>query len=435
MTVQTIGLLGIAALLVLIFARVPVGVAMGLVGFLGYVSLDGWQRALRVLGQTPYDIGTTYTLSVVPLFVLMGDLALRSGMSAKLFGAARAIFHGVPGSQALATIGACAGFGAICGSSVATAAIMTRVAVPEMRRAGYDDRLATGSVAAGGSLGILIPPSIPFVIYGLIAEQSVPRLFAAGLMPGLLLTTLYMIAAVIMVTIYPAWAPQSGPRLNWVDRLKAAASIWDVALLFGVTIGGLYVGWLTPTEAAAVGALGALVLGFAFGELTWAKVQESLADTIRTTGMLFLIVIFAMVFSYFIVQTQLPKLLVEGAQSWRLSPVALMVVLIVFYIILGCFMDGLGMTLITVPVFLPLVIANGFDPVWFGVVLVVVIELGLIHPPVGMNIFVIQAQVPDVPILKIYQGILPFLIPPMVLLALLIAFPQIALWLPNLLYR
>ena len=286
MSIQFIGLLGIAALLILIFARVPVGVAMGLVGFLGYAAIDGWARALRVLGQTPYDISTTYSLSVVPLFVLMGDLALRSGMSAKLYGAARAIFYGVPGSQALATIGACAGFGAICGSSVATAAIMTRVAVPEMRRSGYDDRLSTGSVAAGGSLGILIPPSIPFVIYGLIAEQSVSRLFAAGLVPGLVLTVLYMITAIVIVTLYPAWAPESGPRLGWRDRVKAATSIWDVALLFGITIGGLYAGWLTPTEAAAVGALGALVLGFAFGELTWGKVQESLADTVQTSGSL-----------------------------------------------------------------------------------------------------------------------------------------------------
>lgn len=435
MSVQFIGLLGIAALLCLIFARVPVGVAMGLVGFLGYASIDGWDRALRVLGQTPYDISSTYSLSVVPLFVLMGDLALRSGMSAKLYGAARAMFWGVPGSQALATIGACAGFGAICGSSVATAAIMTRVAVPEMRRSGYDDRLSTGSVAAGGSLGILIPPSIPFVIYGLIAEQSVPRLFAAGLIPGLVLTALYMITAVVLVKLYPAWAPETGARLGWRERLKAATSIWDVALLFGITIGGLYAGWLTPTEAAAVGALGALVLGYAFGDLTWGKVQESIADTIRTTGMLFLIVICAMVFSYFIVQTQLPKLLVEAAQFWRLSPLSLMLTLIVFYIILGCFMDGLGMTLITVPVFLPLVLASGYDAIWFGVILVVVIELGLIHPPVGMNIFVIQAQVPDVPILKIYQGILPFLIAPMVLLAMLLAVPDIALWLPKLLYR
>ena len=434
MSIQMIGLLGIVALLVLIFARVPVGVAMGLVGFVGYAALDGWQRALVVFGQTPYDIATTYTLSVVPLFVLMGDIALRSGMSAKLYDAARAVFLGIPGSQALATIGACAGFGAICGSSVATAAIMTRVAVPEMRRAGYDDRLSAGSVAAGGSLGILIPPSIPFVIYGLIAEQSVPRLFAAGLLPGLMLTVLYMITVIVMVTAKPSMAPQTDLKLALRQRLRAALSIWDVALLFIVTIGGMYAGWLTPTEAAAVGAAGAILLGFTNGDLTWAKVWESVSDTIRTTGMLFVIVIFAMVFSYFIVQTQLPVVMVEAARNFGLSPVALMIAMIIFYIILGCFMDGLGMTLITVPVFLPLVVASGYDPIWFGVILVVVIELGLIHPPVGMNIFVIQAQIPDLPILKIYQGILPFLIPPMLLLAILLAFPTIVLWLPKLLY-
>ena len=434
MTVQTIGLIGMAALVLLIFLRVPVAIAMGIVGFLGYAALDGFGKATRVLGQTPFDISTAYTLSVVPLFILMGDFAMRSGMSSNLYRSAQSLFVGMRGAHALATLGACAGFGAICGSSLATAATMTKVAVPEMRRLGYDDRLSTGSVAAGGSLGILIPPSIPFVIYALIAEQSVPKLFAAGLIPGLVLTVLYMIAARSMIAFRPTWAPPASGSQGWRARLADILSSWDVMILFIVTIGGMYTGWFSPTEAAAVGAFGALALGVARGGLSFAAIRASFTETIATSCMLFVIVICAMVFSYFVVQTQLPAVLVGWAKAWELGPIALILLLIVFYIILGCFLDGLGMILITVPVFLPLVTASGFDPIWFGVVLVILIELGLIHPPVGMNIFVIQAQVPDVPVLKVYQGIVPFLFAPAVLLVLLIAFPEIALWLPQTLF-
>ena len=434
MGVHGIGLIGMGALLVLIFLRVPVGISMGLVGFFGYAAIDGWKRALSVLGQAPYDVASGYALSVVPLFIVMGDIALRAGLSAKLYDAARSLFFGARGSQAYATIGACAGFGAICGSSLATAATMTRIAIPQMRRAGYDDRLSTGSVAAGGSLGILIPPSIPFVVYALTAQESVPRLFAAGLIPGLLLTALYMGVAFGITVARPSWAPLHEPQGRG-DRLREIASVWDVALLFTVSIGGLYAGWFTPTEAAAVGAFGALLLGTINGGLTWEKTCESFRAAIGTTCMLFVIVICAVIFSYFVVQTQLPSLLVDWAQSLKLGPTGLICILIAFYIVLGCFMDGLGMILITVPVFLPLIVASGYDSVWFGVILVVVIELGLIHPPVGMNIFVIQAQVPEVPVLRIYQGIIPFLVAPFILLVLLVAFPSIALWFPNYLFQ
>ncbi len=434
MDVQTIGLIGMGALLVLIFLRVPVGIAMGLTGFFGYAAIDGWKRAFAVLGQSPYDITANYTLSVIPLFIVMGDVALRAGMSAKLYDAARSMFFGVRGSQAYATIGACAGFGAICGSSIATAATMTRIAIPQMRKAGYDDRLSTGSVAAGGSLGILIPPSVPFVVYALTAQESVPRLFAAGLIPGLLLTVLYMLVAYAITLFRPSWAPLAEPQ-DRRNRLAQILSVWDVALLFGGTIGGLYAGWFTPTEAAAVGAFGALLLGFISGGLDWRGARDSFRAAIATTCMLYVIVICAIVFSYFVVQTQLPDLLVKSAKAWSLGPIALMCILIAFYILLGCFMDGLGMILITVPVFLPMVLASGFDSIWFGVILVVVIELGLIHPPVGMNIFVIQGQVPEVPVIKIYQGIIPFLAAPFLLLILLVAFPGIALWLPTFLFR
>ncbi|MSQ73411.1 MAG: TRAP transporter large permease [Betaproteobacteria bacterium] len=433
MSVQAVGMTGMLALVLLIFLRVPVAIAMGLVGLTGFAALNDWSRALTVLGQVSIDAASNYSLSVVPLFLLMGDLAMHSGMSARLYAAARSVFAGFPGSQALATIGACAGFGAVCGSSLATAATMTRVSIPEMRRLGYDDRLSTGSVAAGGTLGILIPPSIPLVIYGIIAEESVSKLFAASMIPGLVLTVLYMLVVVAVLWWKPAWAPLD-TAMSWRERVRAIAATWDLLLLFGVTIGGLYLGWFTPTEAAAVGAFGAWALGCVRGNLGFDAMRASFTDTIRTTCMLFMIVICALVFSYFVVQTQLPSALAGWVKEWGVGPVVLMIAIVVFYIILGCFMDGFGMILITVPVFLPMVVQSGFDSLWFGVILVLVIELGLIHPPVGMNIFVIQAQAPDVPVLSIYQGILPFLLAPIVLLALMIQFPDIALWLPNLLF-
>ena len=433
MTPFTIGLVGIGALLLLIFARVPVAVAMGLVGFSGYAALNGIPKALIVLGQVPFDIGTSYSLSVVPLFVLMGDLAMRAGMSGRLYDASRALFVGQRGSQALATLGACAAFGAICGSSLATAATMTKVAIPEMDRAGYDTRLSTGAVAAGGTLGILIPPSIPLVIYGIIAEQSVSRLFAASLVPGLLLTALYILVVVALLVFKPNWAP-GDPSLGAPQRVSALLSVWDVLILFGFTIGGMYAGWFTPNQAAAVGAAGAWLLGVLRRRLGLSGTWHALLDAIRTSCMLFLIVICAVVLSYFIVQTDMPSVLVALVRQWQVGPVSLIALMILFYVIMGCFLDGFGMILITVPIFLPMVVQAGFDPIWFGVILVIVIELGLIHPPVGMNIFVIQAQAPDIPVHRIYQGIVPFLAAPFILLGLLIALPEIALWLPNQLF-
>ncbi|HTY66473.1 MAG TPA: TRAP transporter large permease [Alphaproteobacteria bacterium] len=433
MTPLVIGLIGMGALVLLIFARVPVAIAMGLVGFCGYAALNGVPKALTILGQVPFDIGTGYALSVVPLFILMGDIAMRAGMSARLYDAARACFAGQRGSLALATLGACAAFGAICGSSLATAATMTKVAIPEMDRVGYDTRLSTGAVAAGGTLGILIPPSIPLVIYSIIAEQSVSRLFAATLIPCFVLTGLYMLVVVALLIFKRTWAP-SDPQMSVRQRISAALSVWDVLILFGVTIGGIYAGWFTPNQAAAVGAFGAWLLGIARGRLTLFSTWQALSEAIRTSCMLFMIVICAVVLSYFIVQTDMPSLLVGLVRQWQVSPVVLMILIVMFYVVMGCFLDGFGMILITVPIFLPMVTQSGFDPIWFGVILVIVIELGLIHPPVGMNIFVIQAQAPQIPVYKIYQGIVPFLVAPFVLLGLLIAFPEIALWLPNQLF-
>ena len=433
MAPQLVGLTGMACLLVLIFIRIPVAVALIIVGMVGYAAIEGWNKALLIVGSTPFDLASGYALSVVPLFILMGQVTSEAGMSTKLFEGAKAFFNGFRGAEAMATIGACAGFGAICGSSLATAATMSRIAIPEMRKVGYDDRLSTGVVAAGGTLGILLPPSIIFVVYAIIARQSIAKLFAAGLVPGLVLTGLYLAVVVVVVKMFPGWA-REGQLTGWRQRLRQVAATWEIALLFGLSIGGMYAGWFSPTEAAAIGAFSASVLALASRRITLKRFWGCVVGSVRTTAMLFFIMIGAFVFSYFTVQTHLPASLVALVRQFDLSPTAVMVALIAIYIVLGCFLDGIGMMLVTVPIFFPLVVENGFDPVWFGVILVVVIEIGLIHPPVGMNLFVIRAQVPDVPIKAIYLGILPFLVAQAGLIALLLAFPRLATWLPNLLY-
>ena len=434
MSVQMIGVVGMLVLLVLIFARVPVAIAMGLVGVVGYAAISGFERAFFVLGATPFEMGSAYALSVVPLFVLMGALASSAGISGQLFGAVRALFSGRRGGPAYATLGASATFGAVCGSSLAVAATMSRIALPEMRQAGYHDRLSTGVIAAGASLGILIPPSIILVIYAIIAEQSVQRLFAAALIPSILLTLFYGFVLAWLVHRKDN-KEQVVPGNGWGERLRALFSMWEIALLFGVSIGGIYVGWFSPTESAAVGSFGAFALGVVRRRLSFARLHAAFVETILISSMLFLVVVCAFMFSYFVVLTELPHTLVDWTRSLNVTPAAIMLILILFYIIMGCFLDGIGMVLITVPVFFPLVVGAGFDPVWFGVVLVLVVELGLVTPPVGMNIFVIRAQAPDIPLSVLYRGIVPFLVAPIVLLLLLVWIPDIALWFPRLLYR
>ncbi|MDJ0950190.1 MAG: TRAP transporter large permease [Alphaproteobacteria bacterium] len=433
MSPQIIGLLGFAALMVLILLRVPVAVALGLVGVAGYAAIDGWERAFLVLGATPFDLASGYSLSVVPLFILMGVVAARSGMSRELFAAANAQFAGRRGALAMATIGACAGFGAICGSSLATAATMTRIAVPEMRRYGYDERLAAASVASGGTLGILIPPSVILVIYAIIAEESVPQLFAAALIPGVLAALLHVAVIWILVRIRPELAPPS-PVMPWRERLAAIAGMWKIGVLFFLAVVGIYLGWFSPTEAAAVGAFGAIVIAAATRAITLKELVGAFLETVATTAMLFFVVLGAFLFAYFVVQTQLPVALVAWVEGLDLAPALVILALVVFYIALGCYLDSISMILITVPVFLPLAVHLGYSPVWFGILLVVVVEVGLITPPVGMNIFVIRAQLPDIPLGAVYRGIVPFLAADAALVLLLLAVPAVALWLPGVLY-
>ena len=433
MSPQVIGVVALAALFCLIMLRVPVAMAMGLVGVVGYAAIDGWERAFIAAGLTPYDLTDKYDLTVVPLFVLMGSVASRSGMSAELYRAANAMFSGLRGALAMGTIGACAGFGAICGSSLATAATMTRVAVPEMRRYGYDERIATGVVASGGILGVLIPPSVVLVVYAIIAEQGVPQLFAAALFPGLVSAALHILVIVVIGFLQPYRLPTS-KAMPLGARLRELAQLWKMVILFGIAVGGIYSGFMSPTEAAAVAAFAAIVIAFATGGIDGRSMLEALLETIWTTGILFIIVIGAFLFSYFMALTQLPNAVTAWVQGLGVAPWVVILMMVTFYVVLGCFLDAISMILITVPVFLPMALALGYDGIWFGILVLVAVEVGMITPPVGLNIFVIRAQMPDIALGDVFRGIVPFLAAHFALIALLMLLPSLALWLPSVLY-
>jgi len=434
MTPLALAFTGIAVLVVLILARVPVAVALGLVGFFGYAATDGFMRANLMLGALPIEMASAYTFSVVPLFTLMGAVAAVSGLSADLFRASHVVMRGARGSLSIASIFASALFGAVCGSSVATALTMSKVSIPQMLAAGYRPSLAAGAVAAGGTLGILIPPSLILMIYAIIAQQSVAQLFAAALIPGLILTALYCLVAVVLSRRMPSDRESAaGMAADREPAGRTLSRIWHVVLLFSVTLGGIYTGWFTPTEAAAVGALGALALGLSTGRLSIGGAARSFLETVRLVASVIFIVMASTMFSYFIVQTGLSDAIADGMEGAGLGATAVIVVLCAIYILMGCFLEGIGMILITVPITLPLVLSFGYDPVWFGVLLVILIEIGLITPPVGMNLFVIKAVSPGLSITDIYRGALPFLAAPLVLIAFMIAWPGLVLWLPAML--
>ena len=424
------GVLGFVVVLALIAARVPVAIAMGVVGTVGGALLTDWRITSFMLGSKPFEAMFPYGLSVLPLFVLMGSFAARSGLSSALYMGFHALIGHWRGGLAAATVAACAGFGAICGSSLATAATMGRVALPEMRRLGYDDSLATGSIAAGGTLGILIPPSVVLVIYGLLTEVSIGKLFFAALVPGILGTVLYMAAVAVRIRLNPALAPRA-ERAGWTRRLRSLRTMSPVCLLFALVMGGIYVGWFSPTEAAAIGAGSTLVFAFIKRSLKVADFFACLRETAETVGMIFLILVGAALFNFFIESSGLPQTLVTAAQSWLQTPHLILVCILVFYLILGCFMDSLSMLLLTVPMLFPLVSELGFDPIWFGVIVVTVVEIGLITPPIGMNLFVILGTAPGLKLPTVIRGVVPFLIADILRLAVLIVFPSLVLWLPE----
>ncbi len=429
MSIGVIGVLGIVLLLTAILARMPIGLALATVGFLGYAAADSWSNALTMVGNVPFDLARAYSLSVVPLFILMGAVASRAAMSRELFDAANAIFSGFRGALANATIGACAAFGAICGSSIATAATFSRVSIPEMRRYGYDPGFAGGAVAAAGTLGILIPPSVILAIYSIVAEQSLAKLFAAAMIPGLVLAALYVVTVSILARVRPGLMPRV-PSMPVAERLHAARGLWKLVLLFFLAVVGIYLGWFSPTEAAGVSAFAAIVIAFATRAMGWRGLVDALVETVNTTAMLFFIVIGAFIFARFIVLTQFPAELAKWVQEWGLSPAMIMLAVMLLYFLLGTFLEEVSTILITVPVVLPLVTGLGYDGVWFGIFVTVMATIGLVSPPTGLTVFVIQAQNPDIPVARIYRGTLPFLAADFVLVALLIAAPGIVAWLP-----
>ncbi len=438
MTGIEIGAIGFAILLVLLALRIPIGVAMLVVGIGGYVFIRGWTPLLAYLKTATFVQFSNYSLSVIPLFLLMGQFATKAGMSRALFNAANVWLGHYRGGIAMAGVGACAGFGAICGSSLATAATMAQVALPEMRRHKYSGALATGSLAAGGTLGILIPPSVILVIYAILTEQNIAKMFIAAFIPGFLAALGYILAIAVYVWIYP----EDGParlRVPFLDRLASLPEVLPVLAIFLVVIGGIYLGWFTPTEGAAVGAFGTGLLAVFHGGMRLSGLVECLKGTATATGMIFLILLGASIFNVFLALTQLPQTASEAIGATGLPPMLVLTVMLLAYLALGCVMDSLSMILLTVPIFFPIIVGMDFGltpeetAIWFGIIAVIVVEVGLITPPVGMNVFIINAIARDVPMLESFRGVLPFLISDVVRVVILVAFPVITLGLVRLL--
>ncbi|MEI6025847.1 MAG: TRAP transporter large permease [Betaproteobacteria bacterium] len=423
-------LVGFACVFALALLRVPLAFAMGLVGFVGLGLLRGWAPSMANAAQVVYDTGFAYTLSVVPLFILMGNFVARAGLAHELFRAAYTFVGHVRGGLAHATVIACAGFGAICGSSIATAATMAKVAYPPMKKLGYADPLSTGVIAAGGTLGIMIPPSTIMVIYGIVTETNIGKLFAAGILPGLMCAGLLMLGVAWQTWRDPAAGP-AGERATWAERFEALRGIWGVALLVVVVLGGIYGGVFTATEGAGIGASGAFFFALARGTLSWKVLLDVLVESARTTAMLFTILIAAMLFSSFVNFTTMPGDLKDWILHAGLSPLMVVGAMMVIYILLGTIMEELSMVLLTIPVFFPIVMGLGFDPVWFGVLIVLVVQIGLISPPVGMNLFVLNALIKGVSLKQIFRGVWLHVLLLSVALFIVLEVPQLSLWLPS----
>jgi len=427
---EVIGLLGLLVLFILLAMRMQIGFAMALVGFVGFIILNNFQAAMGVLGLEPFKITADYTLSVIPLFLLMGEFANESRMGAELYDMLYKWIGFLPGGLAMATVGACAFFAAITGSSLATAAMFGMIAYPEMRNLNYAETLATGCIAAGGTLGILIPPSSVLIIYGILTEQSIARLFIAGMLPGILLALIFM-GTIFVITKRRPELGAPGPRFTIKEKVTSLKATWGIILLFILVIGGLYTGWFTPTEAAGVGAFGAFVLALLKRSMGWKTLVASLKGTVRSTAFIFGILIGAMVFQYFMTLSQIPEKLASWIVMIGVGRYVVVSAIILAFMVMGCFMEGLSIMFLAVPIVYPIVIRLGFDPIWFGVIITLTMEMSLITPPVGVNVFVLHGVVKDVPMYTIFRGILPFWIAMIICIIILIVFPQIALFLPN----
>jgi len=427
----TIGIIGIFALFLFIFSRMPVGFVMAIVGFIGFGYLVSFDASLNLIAKDVFSVFGSYNLTVIPLFVLMGQLAYNAGISARLFDAAYKFMGHLPGGLAIATIGACAAFSAVCGSTNATAATMAAATLPEMKRYNYKPGIATGVVAAGGSLGILIPPSIIFIVYGILTEQSIGKLFIAGILPGVLLTGLFVLTIVIWTMIDPSQAPK-GPKASWSDRLHSLSGLMETLIIFLLVMGGLFVGFFTPTEAGAIGACGTLIVAVVRRNLTWQGFITSLFETTRLSCMILVIVAGATIFGHFLAVSTIPFEIATWITGFDLPPAIIMSMIIFLFLIGGCIIDALALIMLTVPIFFPVVIHLGYDPLWFGVVIVLITQIGVITPPVGINVYIVSGVARDVPLEVIFKGVTPLLIALIIGTFLLIPFPQLALFLPGL---
>jgi C4-dicarboxylate transporter DctM subunit len=434
MSPVVVGIIGLALLLFFLAIRMPVGFAMALIGLSGFIFLVSAEGGLTMAARATWGQFASYHFSVVPLFILMGQFSFSSGISSRLYKSAYNFLGHFRGGLAMATVGACAGFAAICGSSTATVATMGAVSLPEMKKYRYDMRLATGSIAAGGSMGILIPPSVILIIYGIMTEQSIGRLFAAGFIPGLLEAFLYIMTISIICKLNPGLGPR-GPKTPLKEKV---AGLWggtvETLAIFVLVIGGLFGGWFTPTEAAGVGAFAVMALSIIMRRLNWKGFTDSIYTTTSTTAMIMIIVLGAIIFNKFIAVTRVPFALADWIVGFNLPPLVIMGMIIIVYLFGGCFMDALGLILLTVPIFFPVAVKLGFDPIWFGIIITRVSEIGVITPPVGINVYVMKGVATDVPLVTIFRGIVPFLMADIVSMFLLVFFPQIVLFLPSIVH-
>ena len=425
-----VALVGFVLMFALLMLRVPIGIAMGIAGVLGFGLLSGFAPALNLLANVPLSVLTDYNLSVIPMFILMGAFCSTAGMSRELFDAGLAWVGHRRGGLALASIGACAGFAAINGSSVATAATMSQVALPEMRKAGYDPGLSAGLIAAGGTLGIMIPPSVIFVLYGIMTETDITKLFFAGVVPGLLAVMFYSALVAFIAHRHPQAFP-AGRRHSWGERFVTLKNLWPTLALFLLVLGSMYLGWVTVTEAAGIGAVGALAIGLLRGQLDRRAIKRALIDSLRVSSAIMLIVVGAYLFGYFLTVTQFTQKAVDLLVNLPIGAYGVLALVMLVYLVLGAVMDELAMILLTVPIVYPVMMKLGFDPVWFGVIIVMAVTFGMICPPVGMNVFVINSIARDISLTRIYKGTMPFIAVDVVRLVLLCAFPVLSLWLPG----
>ncbi len=433
MSPTLIGLLGLVVLVLMFFSRLPVAYCMAIVGFLGFSFIVNPEAGLNLLARDIYDVFSSYGLTVIPLFILMGQLAFNAGISRKLYDTAYRMMGHTPGGLAVATICACSAFGAVCGSSPATAATMATVGLPEMKRYGYSDELAAGSVASGGSLGMLMPPSVVLIVYGILTEQSIGRLFIAAIIPAFVITALFIAAILLVAWRFPAMGP-CGRRFTWKERFLSLRDMGETVGVFALVMGGLFLGWFTPTEAGGVGAFGILAVSVVRRQLSWAGFVKSLNETLRTSAMVMLLVAGAVIFGHFLAVTRIPFDVAAWVAQLSLPPFAIIGMIVFVYLVGGCFIDALALIMLTIPIFYPIVTGLGYDPIWFGVIIVLVTQMGVITPPVGINVYVVSGIAPDVPLEKIFRGAMPFLGALVAGTAVMVAFPALILWLPQLMF-